>query len=79
MRYWVTQITAIDPFTGKLEKWKGEDIRAPSFELAVEWCRLNKSYLEVLGEHMHTMDVLPDEIIEPNWERVQDDTKANLN
>lgn len=51
MKIWITELIAIDPLTGELKKWGGDDIKAPTHELAQEWCQLNgKGYLKVIGE-----------------------------
>lgn len=51
MKIWVTEILAVDPLDGELKRWCGQDIQAPTFNLAVEYCQLNGlGYLKVLGE-----------------------------
>jgi len=51
MKYWVTEITALDPKTNEMKKWGGDNIQAPTKELAQEWCNNNyKGYLKVIGE-----------------------------
>lgn len=50
MKIWLTEIKALDPHTGRMKTWGGDNIEAPSFELAQEWCDNNKGYLKVIGE-----------------------------
>ena len=50
MKLWVTEIRAIEPHTGELLTWGGEYVQAPTLELAREWCRKNKGYLNIIGE-----------------------------
>lgn len=50
MKLFTTEIQAIDPLTGEMKTWQGDNIAAPTFELAAEWCRNNKGYLKVIGE-----------------------------
>lgn len=51
MKIWLTELTAIDPITGRLKKWCGDEVKAPTQQLAEEWCQLNgKGYLKVVGE-----------------------------
>jgi len=51
MKLWATQLKAIDPYTGELKTWMGENIKAPTWDLAQQWCNENgRGYLEVIGE-----------------------------
>lgn len=51
MKIWLTELMAIDPKSGELKKWCGDDIEAPTHELAQKWCEENdKGYLKVIGK-----------------------------
>ena len=50
MKIWVTEFKALDAKTGELKKWCGENIHAPNFELAQEWCYTYAGHLTVVGE-----------------------------
>jgi len=50
MRVWLTEIKAICPNTGELKTWGGDNVEAPTFEMAQIWCNENKGYLKVIGE-----------------------------
>jgi len=47
--YFVTQFRAINEYTGELEDWAGPHISAISWEDAIETCREEAPYLEVIG------------------------------
>jgi hypothetical protein len=50
MKIWVTEIRAKDARTGEMKTWCGDNVEAPTLELAQEWCDNNKGYLKVIGE-----------------------------
>lgn len=50
MKFWCTEIQALDPHTGEMKNWGGENIEAPTWALAQKWCDENKGYLKVTGE-----------------------------
>lgn len=50
MKLWVTEIKALDPHTGEMKTWGGDEVEAPTHELAQAWCDQNKGYLKVIGE-----------------------------
>jgi hypothetical protein len=50
MKIWVTEIKALEAITGKMKTWGGENVEAPTWELAQKWCDENKGYLKVIGE-----------------------------
>lgn len=51
MKIWLTEIKALEARTGKkMATWAGENVEAPTFELAQQWCDKNKGYLKVVGE-----------------------------
>ena len=50
MKKWCTEIKALDATSGEMKTWFGDEIEAPSYELAQEWCNNNKAYLKVIGE-----------------------------
>jgi len=50
MKLWATEIKALHPTTGKMKTWCGDEVAAPTYELAQQWCNENKGYLKVIGE-----------------------------
>jgi hypothetical protein len=50
MKLWCTEIKALCPHTGEMKTWGGDDVAAPTWELAQQWCNENKGYLKVIGE-----------------------------
>lgn len=50
MKKWCTEIKALDACTGEMKTWAGDEVEAPTYELAQEWCNNNKGYLKVIGE-----------------------------
>lgn len=50
MRIWLTEFRAPDVRTGEMKTWCGENVEAPSRELAQQWCYDNRGYLKVIGE-----------------------------
>lgn len=50
MKIWITEIKAIDPQSGELKTWGGDNVIALSHEDAQQWCNDNKGYLKVIGE-----------------------------
>lgn len=50
MKLWTTYIYAICNTTGEMAKFGGENIPAPTKELAQEWCNIHCGYLHVDDE-----------------------------
>jgi hypothetical protein len=50
MKIWLTEFKATDAKTGEMKSWCGENVVAPSWELAQEWCYQNRGCLKVIGE-----------------------------
>lgn len=50
MKHWCTEFKAIDQKSGEMATWVGENVDAPSWQLAQEWCYANRGYLKVVGE-----------------------------
>lgn len=50
MKIWITEIKALDPASGEMKTWGGDNVEAPTFEMAQNWCNENKGYLKVIGE-----------------------------
>lgn len=71
MKIWCTEIKALDPHTGELTTWCGENVTAPSWELAQEWCDNNKGYLKVIGELVAEIPCKKGSY-EPDWDNMTD-------
>ena len=50
VKVWGTSIFAIHNITGEIAEFVGENIEAPTKELAIEWCKINAGYLHVNDE-----------------------------
>lgn len=50
MKIWLTEIKALDPLTDEMKTWGGDNVAAPTFQMAQQWCNENKGYLKVIGE-----------------------------
>lgn len=50
MKIWLTEISAIDPLTGKMQRYSGPEIIAPSKLMAVAFVRDKYPYCKVLGQ-----------------------------
>jgi hypothetical protein len=50
MKIWITQFRAPDARTGEVKTWCGENVEAPTWELAQQWCYENRGHLKVIGE-----------------------------
>jgi hypothetical protein len=78
MKIFCTEIRAIDPHTGEMKTWCGENIEALSFNDAVKWCRENMGYLKVLGE-LAVEIPCKEGTYEPDFENMIDYEKPQLN
>lgn len=56
IKHWVTEVIALDPQTHEMKRWRGDVIKAPTWELAQQWCDENKGYLLVVGELIAEID-----------------------
>lgn len=70
MKLWGTSIFAIHNITGELKEFCGENVKAPTKELAIEWCRIHAG-------HLHVTDQIVAEIpckngYEPDWSNMID-------
>jgi len=50
MKVWGTSIFAIHNITGELVEFAGENVEAPTKQLAIKWCKINAGYLHVNDE-----------------------------
>lgn len=71
MKTWVTELYALDHNTGDFKKWVGDNIKAPTWQLAQQWCDNNKGYLKVIGELIAEIPC-KEGTIEPNWDEMTD-------
>jgi hypothetical protein len=78
MRQWVTEFRAFEASTGLMKTWAGENISAPTAELAQQWCDKNAGHLKVIGE---LIAEIPCEIgaYEPDWKNQVDYETIQLN
>jgi len=60
MKIFITTFKAIDPLTGKLENWMGEDVVAETWEDAEEYVRTFLGHLTVEGELMGSESINPE-------------------
>jgi hypothetical protein len=78
MKKWVTEFRAIDQQDGQMKTWGGDEVEAPTFQLAQEWCYKNKGYLKVIGELIAEIPC-KDGTNEPNFKNIIDYESINKN
>lgn len=78
MKKWATEIKALDAKTGEMKTWCGDNVDAPTWELAQEWCDKNKGYLKVVGELIAEIPC-KENSLEPDWEKMIDYETINQN
>lgn len=71
MKLWCTEIKALDPHTGEMKTWCGDNIPAPTWAMAQKWCDENKGYLNVVGELVAEIPCKPG-TYEPDWDNMTD-------
>lgn len=72
MKIWVTELQALDPGTGEMKTWCGENVTAPTWELAQQWCDNNeKGYLKVVGELIAEIPCI-NGTNKPDWKNITD-------
>lgn len=82
MKYYTTELTAINPHTGELVKWSGPYIPAISWTHAEEFCQKNGfGYLTVTGELVSVVGTIVNDLgfIVPNFKDRKDYDKINDN
>ena len=50
MKTWLTEFEAKCPKTGQLKTYCGENVEAPTWRLAQQWCNENRGHLTVIGQ-----------------------------
>jgi hypothetical protein len=78
MKIWVTEFKAPDARTGEIKTWCGENVKAPTHELAQQWCYENRGYLMVVGELISEIPCKPG-TYEPDFENEIDYENINNN
>lgn len=78
MKQWVTEIRAIKTATGEMKTFAGENVYAPTAELAQQWCDENRGYLKVIGELVAEIPCKAG-TYKPDWENQIDYEKINSN
>lgn len=77
MKKWATEFTAPDARTGEMKTWGGEDVEAPTWDLAQQWCYDNRGHLKVVGELVVTIPCKAG-THDPDWDKMIDhETIAN--
>jgi hypothetical protein len=71
MKQWLTQFKAPDARTGEMKTWCGENVVAPTHELAQQWCYENRGHLIVIGELIAEIPC-KDGTHEPDWDKMVD-------
>lgn len=71
MKYWSTNIIAIDPLDVVLKNWTGPAVPGINKEDAEQYCQVNGlGYLHVIGERVGYIPTKADEQT-PDWNRAQ--------
>ena len=71
MKIWITEFRAPDARTGEIKTWCGENVKAPTWELAQQWCFENRGYLKVIGEMVAEIPCR-EGTHEPDWDNMVD-------
>lgn len=70
MRYWATEIKAIDPTDGQWKTWGGPNVPGINQEDAERYCQQNGlGYCEVVGELEEEIPTKEDGLT-PDWSKV---------
>ncbi len=78
MNTYATEIKALDPHTGEMKTWFGDNVQGISFEDAQKWCDENKGYLKVVG--LLVMEIpCKENSFKPDWDNSVDYETPNLN
>ena len=78
MKKWATIFYAINSVSGELEKFGGKHVKAPTYELAVAWCRKYAIHLHVIGELVAEIPTKKDGIT-PDWSKKTEYEKTMQN
>jgi hypothetical protein len=78
MKIWLTEIKALDANTGEIKIWGGDNVEAPTWDMAQKWCNENKGYLKVIGELISEIPC-KEGTYEPEWDKAIDYDKQQLN
>lgn len=71
MKTWGTSIFAKHNITGEMAEFCGENIQAPTRELAIQWCQIHAGYLHVNDEIIMEIPCKPNSL-EPDWDNAED-------
>ena len=79
MKHWSTEIKAKSPINGQMSTYAGPDIKAPTLELAQEYCEKNGlGYCWVIGELIMDIPCI-EGTLDPDWDKAIDYTKPQDN
>ena len=78
MNIWLTEIKAIHPHTGDMLTWGGDNIEAPTWKLAQQWCDENRGYLKVVGQLVSEIPC-KEGTFEADWDNMTDYENASNN
>ncbi len=69
MRYWITEIQALDPITKELKRYAGVTVKAINKELAQQFCNENGlGYCKVVGQLIMVVPCKKDSYT-PDWDK----------
>lgn len=72
MRIWATEIYAKHNITGETATFCGQNVQAPTKELAIKWCKKYAGYLHVTDEIVMEIPTIPGTNYEPDWANAVD-------
>ena len=78
MKTWLTEFKAKCAKTGEMKTWCGQNVVAPTRNLAQEWCYENAGYLKVIGELVSEIPC-KEGTYKPDWANEIDYEKQQLN
>lgn len=50
MKIWLTELRALEVSSGTMKLYCGDNVEAPTHDLAQQWCGTYQPYLKVIGE-----------------------------
>lgn len=72
MKIWGTSIFAKHNITGEMAEFCGQNVEAPTRQMAIEWCRIHAGYLHVNDEIVMEIPCKPGTDYEPDWDNAVD-------
>lgn len=79
MKIWATEFRALDAKTGEMKTWVGENVQAPTWQLAQQWCYENRGHLTVIKDQLVMEIPCKAGTYKPDWDNAIDYHKIENN